>query len=66
MATMSEQLHAAMKNRGISIRELSELSGVPEETLKKIKANDFDGNVSILAQISDALNITFQIGNTSI
>lgn len=66
MNTVSEQLRIAMKNRRISFRDLSTLSGVPEETLRKLHSNEFDGEISTLARISTAMNITFEIGNTHI
>lgn len=66
MVNFGEQLQKVKESRGLSIHDLVEITGVSEETLQMIEHNTFDGEISTLIQISDALNITFQIGNTTI
>ncbi|MDE7425118.1 MAG: helix-turn-helix transcriptional regulator [Lachnospiraceae bacterium] len=43
--------------RGLSIRSLSELSGVPVRTIEDLEKRG-DGRVSTLIKLSDALNVT--------
>lgn len=43
--------------KGVSIRSLSELSGVPVRTIEDLEKRG-DGRVSTLIKLSDALNVT--------
>lgn len=43
--------------KGLSIRSLSELSGVPVRTIEDLEKRG-DGRVSTLIKLSDALNVT--------
>ncbi|MDE7426068.1 MAG: helix-turn-helix transcriptional regulator [Lachnospiraceae bacterium] len=46
-----------IKQRGLSIHSLSELSGVPVRTIEVLEKRG-DGRVSTLIKLSDALNVT--------
>lgn len=43
--------------RNLSIRALSELSGVPQRTIEDLERRD-DGRVSTLIKLADSLNVT--------
>ena len=45
------------KERGLSVRALSEISGVPVRTIEDLERRD-DGRVSTMIKIADALNVT--------
>ncbi|MFD1040135.1 helix-turn-helix domain-containing protein [Virgibacillus byunsanensis] len=66
MDNISGHLRETLELRGMSLEELMERSGVSEDVLRNIETNSTDVNVSDLQKISNALNISFQIGNTTI
>lgn len=43
--------------KGLSLRALSELSGVPQRTIEDLERRD-DGRVSTLIKLADALGVT--------
>ena len=45
------------KERGLSVRALSEMSGVPVRTIEDLERRD-DGRISTMIKIADALNVT--------
>ena len=59
-------LKDTMKRRGITREELAALTGIPEANLATIELNSSEANVADLQKISNALNISFHIGDTSI
>lgn len=51
------QLKRIREQQGLSLRALSELSGVPQRTIEDLERRD-DGRVSTLIKLADALNVT--------
>lgn len=66
LENISNYLKEKLQTRGISLDQLAQLSGVSEEVLKNLDTNQNDLQVSDLQKISNALNISFQIGDTAI
>lgn len=54
---MIMKLKEIRKEKKLSIRELSELSGVPKRTIEDLERRD-DGRVSTLILLADALEVT--------
>ncbi|UCZ52770.1 helix-turn-helix domain-containing protein [Bacillus shivajii] len=63
---IGDQLKSIMENRKVSREELSSLTGVSESVLEGIELNSIDIPVSELVKISTVLNVSFQVGDTSI
>lgn len=51
------KLKQIRNNRGLSLRALSELSGVPQRTIEDLERRD-DGRASTLIKLADALGVT--------
>ncbi|WP_153735290.1 helix-turn-helix domain-containing protein [Aquibacillus halophilus] len=66
MEDISYHLNQTLESRGISLEELAQRSGISAEVLQEINTNPANLTVSDLQRISSALNISFQIGDTTI
>ncbi|WP_347559934.1 helix-turn-helix transcriptional regulator [Clostridium sp. AM58-1XD] len=51
------RLKQIRNNNGLSLRALSELSGVPQRTIEDLERRD-DGRVSTMIKLADALSVT--------
>lgn len=51
------RLKQIRNNNDLSLRALSELSGVPQRTIEDLERRD-DGRVSTLIKLADALGVT--------
>lgn len=51
------KLKQIRNNRSLSLRALSELSGVPQRTIEDLERRD-DGRASTLIKLADALGVT--------
>lgn len=54
---VSENIKKHRKKKGLTQKELSELSGLSEITIRKIEAGDSNPKIATLASIADALEI---------
>jgi len=54
---LTARLWATRKEKGLSQRELSRLTGVPQSHISKIEANQVDLRVSSLVAIANALDL---------
>lgn len=66
MNTIAEQIIQARKIRGLRLEDLSQITGVDQETLMQIEQGLLDPQLSSLTEISKALNCRLQIGDFSI
>lgn len=51
------QLKKIRNDRGLTLRALSEISGVPQRTIEDLERRD-DGRVSTLIKLADAMGVT--------
>lgn len=51
------KLKQIRNNKGLSLRALSELSGVPQRTIEDLERRN-DGRASTLIKLADALGVT--------
>lgn len=54
-------LKAARKNQGLSQRQLSELSGVPQAQISKLENSQADVRISTLVAVSRALGLEVEL-----
>lgn len=60
---IGQRIAAIRKEKGLSVRELAELSGVTYQNINKIELGRYSVGIDVLTKITDALNCEVTITN---